>query len=425
MTSNHREPRLPKRAEELLEGWPAPPRSALEWEESASNIMARIRDTSPGSTPDELLADPLPEEPEEKGREAPRAMESVPPAGELSLAEIARAALAGPEAARREVARDGLIAAELGRKNPQREAPPAPPAVRDAAGLQGRIVRVPEPAPKPQDERREKPELVAVPAEPAPAPVSEAAARSEFPAPPSREREPRRLGLAAFGGAVLAVAAIAALYVSFTQQEAPEARLTASAETPAPEQAVAPSQVNAAPSAAATAVASAAPSPPAKQLALDDLALASKSRVSSGNAPKEKSLSFHVKKESASSVGKLVLEEQKDNASEKTSAPIEQMQAQLPSPPPEAIAERPSTGAVSAALGPVLMSARSCVAGQDSGPRATVTFDGKTGRVKSVTLDASMAGSPAEGCIRSALMAARLPPFAEPTFSASVTVRPL
>lgn len=383
--------------------------------------MARVRETALGSTPDELLSEPLPEEPGEES--------DAPPAGELSMAEIARAALAGSAAATREVARDGLLAAELGRKNPPRDVPPTPRAVLDAAGLQGRVMRVPEPAARPPAPAPVAPKTaphVAVPAEVAAAPASEAAARSEFPAPSSRE--PRRFGAASFGGAVLALAAATALYVSFAHHDGPEAHLMASAEAPARMAAreqtpTAPQPKAEAPAdPEATSVASAAAFP-SKQLALNDLEPASKSRASSGNASKEKSLSFHVKKESASNEGKLVLEEQSDTTPSQNTAPPVAKQAASPAPQP--LMERPSTGAVSAALGPVLMSARSCVAGQDSGPRATVTFDGPTGRVKSVTLDSSAAGSPAESCIRSALMGARLPPFADPTFTASVTVRPL
>src|SRR3954470_9123765 len=150
-TSNHREPRLPPRAEELLAGWPAPSRGALAWEETASGIVARLRETAIGSTPDELLAPPLPEEPGEGSRGAPQS--SAPPASnapgidEPSLADIARAAMASSEAANREIARDAMIAAEAGRRSPPRDVPPPRVAAVSAkvAGLQGRVARVSEP----------------------------------------------------------------------------------------------------------------------------------------------------------------------------------------------------------------------------------------------------------------------------------------
>ena len=426
MTGNHREPRLPRGAEELLQGWPAPSRGALAWEETASAVMTRVRETTLGSTPDDLLAPPLPEEPDEAGRTVNQgaAVSDASPANEPSLADIARAALAASQAATREVARDGLIAAELGRKLPPREPPKATRAVLDAAGLQGRIVRVPDAPAPPPSVVKPVPQLAEVAAEPAPARITEAAARSEFPAPPSREV--RRSHAAAFAGSALALAAAAALYLSFTHREAKDALVTASAETP---QAVArreaPSTVAEAP-AAAPGRTEPEPSPAASAASIDDGQLAAaKSRPSSVIAPKEKSLAFHVKKESAANEGKLVLEEREDPASENAPPPAQAAAPPPPPPPAQGLVERPSTGAVQAAFGSVLTSARSCLAGQDSGPRATVTFDGATGRVKSVTLAGTGAGSPAESCVRSALMGARLPPFSEPTFTASVTVRPL
>ncbi|HVW24176.1 MAG TPA: hypothetical protein VHC69_02335 [Polyangiaceae bacterium] len=423
MTSNRREPRLPKRAEELLEGWPAPSRGALEWEESASSVVNRVRRTEIGSTPDDLLGAPLPEEPDERGRGAPEIVASEARPAEPSLAEIARAALSAREATTREVAREGLIAAELGRKNPPREAAPAPRALVDAASLQGRVARVPEPSPARVD-RPPPPPKIAKHAEPAAVQVAEATAHSELPAPPSRER--RRIG-AILGSSVLAFAAAAALYLSFARHEAPEAPLTASAEAPAT---VAKTEPPTPEPKSQNAEAEVAPNSSAVEqpvARLDDVPLAAKSRPSAATAlpPKEKTLSFHVKKESAPNAGKLVLEEQNDapaqNAAPSTAggAARSATAAQAPT------SETPSTGAVQAALGSVLTSARGCLAGQDTGARALVTFEGRTGRVKSVTVAGAEPGSPAESCVRSALMGARLPPFSEPSFTASITVRPL
>src|SRR5438067_3976396 len=95
--SEPREPRLPSRAEALLEGWPAPSRGALDWEESASVIMNRVRHTAPGSTADELLRAPLPEEPQENASRTKPVSDA--PRAEASLAEIARAALAASDVA--------------------------------------------------------------------------------------------------------------------------------------------------------------------------------------------------------------------------------------------------------------------------------------------------------------------------------------
>jgi hypothetical protein len=430
-TERNREPRLPPRAESLLADWPAPSRGALAWEETSSSVMARVNETSIGSTPDDLLAAPLPEEPDEVGRvpDSGSGAASKPEtsaAAEPSLADIARAALSASEAARKEVARDGLIAAELGRKNPPRDLTPTPNAAASAkvAGLQGRITRVSEPAVRPAVPEPPLP-LAAVPAEPTAAPIREAAARSEMPAPLSREA--RRFS-PAMVGSVLALAAAAALFV-FTRSSGHSAPVLASAEAEQPgvvaraPQAPAPATSVAAVAPTETAAASAAEAAPSGMIALEELRPAAKSLALQSNSSAKAPLSFHVKKEVASGAGKIVLEEKSDAPEQNAPPPTARPSA--PPQPAEPLIERPSTGMVQAAFGPVLMGARSCLAGQDEGPRATVTFDGRSGRVKSVVLEGPGAGSPAESCVRTALMGARVQPFSDPTFSASVTVRPL
>src|SRR5262249_9496338 len=157
----------------------APSRGALDWEESANTIMNRVRQTTPGSTSDDLLVPPLPEE---AGESLPAAQPvSGPPQAEASLAEIARAALAASDQASKAVARAGLIAAEPGRKTPLRRAPPSPPAAASAsvAELQGRVAPPPPPTVK-----RAEPSapMTAVATDAGNPPVIEAAARSVHPA---------------------------------------------------------------------------------------------------------------------------------------------------------------------------------------------------------------------------------------------------
>ena len=85
--------------------------------------------------------------------------------------------------------------------------------------------------------------------------------------------------------------------------------------------------------------------------------------------------------------------------------------------------QKPAMGAVQGALGTVLPAARYCLGPDDPISRATITFK-SDGRVQSIAVSGDAAGQPAEGCIRSRLMAARVPPFASPTFTWTVTVRP-
>jgi len=90
---------------------------------------------------------------------------------------------------------------------------------------------------------------------------------------------------------------------------------------------------------------------------------------------------------------------------------------------PGTVAQTPSQGAVSGALGSVLPTARGCLGPDDPVSQARVTFKA-TGVVDSVVVTGSAAGKPAEACIRKALTAARVPPFAQDTFSANVKIRP-
>lgn len=84
---------------------------------------------------------------------------------------------------------------------------------------------------------------------------------------------------------------------------------------------------------------------------------------------------------------------------------------------------RPSTGAALAAIGPALGAARICVVGHLTPSYATVTF-GSDGRVRSVSVSGTAAGTPAEGCIQRAMMRSRVSPFSDPSFSVKTTVRP-
>jgi hypothetical protein len=86
-------------------------------------------------------------------------------------------------------------------------------------------------------------------------------------------------------------------------------------------------------------------------------------------------------------------------------------------------ADRPSAGAAQAAVGAVLGAARSCIAGHPRPSSATIVF-GSSGEVSQVSVGGDAAGTAAGGCIESALRKARVQPFAAPTFSLAVTVRP-
>jgi len=93
-----------------------------------------------------------------------------------------------------------------------------------------------------------------------------------------------------------------------------------------------------------------------------------------------------------------------------------------PAAAPTNVVLKPSQGAINGALGAALPGARACLGPDDPISRATVTFQ-SDGTVQSVSVTGGAAGKPAEACIRSALMRAKVPPFAMPTFTAPTTIR--
>jgi hypothetical protein len=86
------------------------------------------------------------------------------------------------------------------------------------------------------------------------------------------------------------------------------------------------------------------------------------------------------------------------------------------------VPQKPSQGAVTGAIGAVLPGARACLGPDDPISRASITFT-SSGTVQSVSVSGGAAGKPAEACIKGALMKAKLTPFAEPTYTAPVTIR--
>jgi hypothetical protein len=416
---------LPEQAEALLEGWPAPSRSALEWEELANATVAKIRETSIGSTDDELLNPPLPKEDAEGELAADQPASTPEPADEPGLLAIAKAAVSeGPGEDEKDIVRAGLKAAEIGRQS----RPPAPPGrgqgrarhgrPSSAAGLQGHLPK----------------SAGAVEA------MHEAQARSELPARPKRDGEKVGPG-AIVAGVMLALAAGVALYVGLHKSRTEPVAVTAHEAAQA---AASPSPGSQGPGGNATAGRTDAPEKP-HMLALDDL------KPAEGSAKTTESAKVVVP--SATSPMTLALKDKADlsgatstraapkkgpsaanaqaapepeavtlNDAERA-APAQQQEAKQAGASNEALPTHPSSGAIQGAIGSVMGGARSCIAGQETGSKATVTF-GADGRVKSVVLAGPAAGTPAEGCIRSALMGARVPAFSEPEYSASFTVRP-
>lgn len=86
------------------------------------------------------------------------------------------------------------------------------------------------------------------------------------------------------------------------------------------------------------------------------------------------------------------------------------------------VPQKPSQGAVTGAIGAVLSGARACLGPDDPVSRASITFT-SAGTVQGVSVSGGAAGKPAEACIKAALGKAKVAPFAEPTYTANITVR--
>jgi hypothetical protein len=93
------------------------------------------------------------------------------------------------------------------------------------------------------------------------------------------------------------------------------------------------------------------------------------------------------------------------------------------SAPTMAAMEQPAMGAVQAAVGAVMPSAKGCVAAADDISRAQIVF-GSSGAVTTVSVTGWAATNGATGCVRAALKQAKVAPFSKPSFTVGVTIRP-
>lgn len=89
----------------------------------------------------------------------------------------------------------------------------------------------------------------------------------------------------------------------------------------------------------------------------------------------------------------------------------------------QTIPEQPSQGAANAAVRPLAANAKSCVAGADDVSMASVTFS-SAGTVSNVNVSGWAAKNGKSDCIKSALKGANVGPFAKPSFTITVPIRP-
>ncbi|MBK8252975.1 MAG: hypothetical protein IPK82_09930 [Polyangiaceae bacterium] len=85
--------------------------------------------------------------------------------------------------------------------------------------------------------------------------------------------------------------------------------------------------------------------------------------------------------------------------------------------------EQPSQGNAQAAVRAVMGGAKACVAGAPEPSSASITFS-SSGSVQSVSVGGWAAANGKSGCVKSALQGAHVAPFAKPSFTVPVTIRP-
>lgn len=406
MSKQDEHARLPEPVESLLEGWPSAERSEGEWEKSAEAIAARLdQGRAEADEHVALLEAPLPRQEDEGGGVEEADAEAVedrpsqePP---RSLLEIAKASLQAPAPAAdtSDIARESLSLATQARAS----APMIAEATRARAAEMAAAVAA-------QAQRDS-----AVPGPP-PAEAQPAAASSLAEA---RAAQSRRSALGPIAMTLLGAVGIAAAAFIVVRAQRASAPV-AMAPTDAPAAAAA--------SAAPTAVAKAGPADP-DIVNIEDLSAGSEgasagaARAGTGKGgeavtkPGAPAATVEAPAPAETAQPQAVAQNDKKNAKDEPDVKMK------PAATAGDLPDKPSTGAVQAAVGSVMGGARACVAGQDGPSRATVTF-GSDGRVQSVSVSGPAAGTPAEACIRAALSKARVQPFARSSFSVGATVRP-
>lgn len=408
-------PRLPERAEALLsrlvQAEPSPETDVAARAEQIEQALANVRI---GSTESALLEPPRLEP--EAGEPAPSSLQALPPrprdAAPTTLADLARAvALKSPRAETSSLAKQSLSVAAAARAKP-------PGAARQPVQSPGASPLAPPPRPPTR--------LVADAAPPARSPASPA---------------PRGALVPFFAGAGVAIAA-AAVVALVLRTPAPDAKLTevdrvaaVAPPSPAPgpqEREPSPTRT---PSLAEVTVPEQAPAaaapPPVSSVAraAGDASGPSRTNRSVAEQPTKPALGAgaaappapraRAQAQKAPAAEKVVLEE-----SEPAPAPHPAESRLRPASGTMATPDRPSPGAVQAALGAVLGAARACVAGSSGASTASIVFSA-SGGVTKVNVSGPAAGTPAGGCIQSALSRARVAPFVQPTYVVNgVSIRP-
>jgi hypothetical protein len=391
------QPKLPAKAEALLKEWPL---EEPEWEAFATRIVERAK-AEPARDADELLVAPLPAEPGEDGYEQKTPTKAEGAKAPFSLADLARASVKKKSEATKDIALESLQVAS-----------------RERASVEEVVERVQasKPEAKPPAGTRDIAERVP----PSSAWVEEHQGAPSLPPRVTREARPSRGPWIV--SSVAALAAAAALILALKKSEpAPLAIVT-----PAPVATTQPTAVESQPTSAPAEPRS--PKAVSTEVAPEGPALAEAPRAGEAvsGAPKRSSAGAPSAVASGVKPEAVVLEEEESSPAPAAPSPSPPAASEKLRPaelPAGGLPDKPSTGAVNAALGSVMGAARACVAGHDASSTARIVF-GSDGSVQSVGVSGHAAGTPAAACIEGAFKRARVQPFASPSFSISTAVRP-
>ena len=408
------EGKTPQRAriDEVLAAWPEPERSPLQWDEAVEGVMAKLESgsVSTGVSDEDLFAPPL-----------PAADEEVQGSASIGKGE------AGMTTSMTSRQRDRANMKELARM-----ADMPPPSSQPTSGMFAEARRASQP---PAEEREENSGLIQLAAlaesEAKQAPAS-APARAAV-SPRSADKRGSR-GLLMLGGMVAAAAVAAGVFVGMRGQ-APEAATPVAVAAPPPgapqsnpgvpapiaqaDKGIDPSTLPPADTAAAgPALSPGAARPPVA------VAAATATATAAAQDPKLVAVIPAAAPPAASAGSDQALHQLMQQAAGVTPSTTSVTTPDAPlAASPGSVPFKPSMGAINGALGAALPGARACLGPDDPISRATVTFQ-SDGSVQGVSVSGGAAGKPAEGCIRAALLKARVQPFAVPTFSAPTTIRP-
>lgn len=288
-----------------------------------------------------------------------------------------------------------------------------------------------------QAKEAEKAEAAAVAAEAALASVATKRADTPQPAPvialpAAAKREKSSTGL--WAGVTIAVVGMAAAFAVYKSQKPAQTPTAATVQAPAASQTEAPVAVEAPKpevSAQPAPVASADPAPvtsgapkPEVAKAADDKGAESAPPPATAVANNDAKPATPDKPELKGSVVGTLDDEMKKAVGQNGDLPkAPQDDGATPALAGSSLPEQPSQGNAQAAIRAVMGGAKACVAGASDPTSASVTF-GSSGAVQGVNVTGWAAENGKAACVKSALQGAKVSPFAKPSFTVPVTVRP-